>query len=669
MLAIFKKSKLPGFITASAYHRNGGEGDMAEKKEWNIGRVFSSASSSASTVFGTQRRQRRDNELTEKQANEDQTPIETPTQDEGTPEPFRRSRKAPSFVLPLIFDILLTLVLLMNSSSVFDPVVNLLYAPFQLLTIAIVFLYVCSPLGGQAGLRLLYATNTSSTRIEEIVYLDSGPAGQLYPVVELSIPNSTSIYGTQSQSVYQAGLMQSPNSKLGPRDVWGNVKIPRLSAFDGTEAKSDTNGWFYMDDIDPAVENYFSLFGHPIVSLDKYKDPKVEFTMESAYVQLKCSEFKDGPLHEFNGTYLNVTCPGCSTLQTPLALRRLEHFLDLSWGLNSTVKDNNMPQNLTFHSTSVNSTNQNMGCQAFQELVETGVECRFGKCAATKVRRSRTDHRPQVYTSLDAWASPSLDLISTGRNVSQEEFAAEVNKMMGRLYPTSSQLFLCRSQAVPVLQVRGSSFTKALDMDLSTVAKHTIEARATMLLNAAMLAYAFPASFAGDLSTDRDIYGPPHIPADGLAPFDHNATTAMDWEGSHIFEKDAPFVGASTNATVTTLTAVYKPNYAWCTILMISSLVLFCLGIAGIVCHCKNNAPNMFDPVMSWTYLNPHLTGAGPIVSAERRIQPYKNTKVLLGQLNSPPTGNGNDDERMDGVTYPPVIFGEASNIGRLDGK
>lgn len=76
-------------------------------------------------------------------------------------------------------------------------------------------------------LRLVHHSNETSTEIVPLRYVDWGPGGSLvvchyylyFFETEVSIP---------VVCTFGSALLQNQEVKAGPRDNWGNVKIPRI---------------------------------------------------------------------------------------------------------------------------------------------------------------------------------------------------------------------------------------------------------------------------------------------------------------------------------------------------------------------------------------------------------------------------------------------------------
>lgn len=141
---------------------------------------------------------------------------------------------------------------------------------------------------------------------QELRYLDNGPLGNIFTQIGL-IDGNDGMLPVTIRDGYLAALMQDERTKIGPRDVWGNVKITRIESLDVSLADSD--GWVHMVDR-VEVESYSSLSGLPIVGIRGIGEAKIRFTVETSYVTLSCPSVDRVSFG--NTTYgLSVRCTDC----------------------------------------------------------------------------------------------------------------------------------------------------------------------------------------------------------------------------------------------------------------------------------------------------------------------------------------------------------------------
>jgi len=561
----------------------------------------------------------------------------------------------------------------MNNKTMFDAILSQFYlARFSAVASALVLLWALSPLGGQASLRLMYKTNITATYDQGLRYMDTGVLGNMFANEGFINSNDIALDGQGMPltipGLYQAAVVQNLDSKLGPRDIWGNVKIPRLDRLN--QSLADADGWINFTTPSSSVESYSSLLGLPVINVSGTGD--VEFSVESVYIALAPADkvatgpmvyYSDG-IYQFTG--LNVTCPDClnwnhnDSLDPKLmTARNMLLYGEPFPQPNATMMANasySGPRSIRFDSGILGSASNpdarivTFSCPVTQHFVETTIRCTSGNCAAVRARPSTTERRNQNATSFDLWGTFALDMIS------------RISNAKAMMVSSASELFMNDSVAIPIpsgVQSPSKNF-----VDLSLVEPQLLADRASMLLNAALQTFMSPAGFTGDLlTTNLSLYGLPHIPATGvnvtLAWLNATVTRTGGGGGGGTIAgpeelvhrqimADVPFIAADTTATVTQFTEVYRADYAWVAVLIVSSAVLVATGVAGMALGSYVRAPDVFDPLMGLTYNNPHLDVPGhhSTLSATERarllrlltvrlgdVQPYSETgKISLGQ-------------------------------------
>lgn len=525
--------------------------------------------------------------------------------------------------------------------------------PGAILVWCLLPLWAMSPIGGQGSLRLMYRANVTNVTAHDLRYWDSGPLGNAFTYQAVAVGNDGA-YTPSMRDIYSAGLMQGITTKTGPRDQWRNVKIPRLPK-DTSEA--DADGWIHTPHYSVPVEAYSSLFGLPIVGLDEFEDADLQFTVETAYVELSCPSIDwvtgNERLTQPDTSTLNITCLDCHEYGEIAKARSSSLLGPPLPGFTTDMESNSSfsaPRRIHFSSRVWNGVSRTT-CDVTQRLVETMVECSLGNCAAGKIRPSRTDHRSPNVTSFDYWGTSALEMITEDR----KETDSGPRSRSG-----TSALFLQNSGLLP-LQIVGQELS-SMDgklVNLSSVRPEVFAARASMLLNAGLQTLMSPSGFAGSLTTNFTKYGPDHIPAEGLMAVADNRT---EWAESDPFDlpvaiqvlgdpRERPFIGASTNATVFRYTEVYRPSYPWVVLLVISAGVLFCIGAVGIFVRLVTMAPDIFDPVIGLTYSNKNMPSAAQhgLLSTQERLRRFGQTRVQLGYV---------EDESMR-----KVAFGETTRV------
>ncbi|KAL2862561.1 uncharacterized protein BJX67DRAFT_295101 [Aspergillus lucknowensis] len=558
-----------------------------------------------------------------------------------------------------------TLWALMNTNATADPILHLLNMPLSLLVWGLLVLWAMSPLGGQSTIRLMYKANLTEISHPELRYWDNGPFGSMFTRTAIMVGNDGS-WPLSMRDLYSSSLLQSTETKAGPVDQWANIKIPRIEAGNKTLATDD--GWMPVKK-SSQIEDFTSLFGMPVIGLSGVmKQGDVHFSVETSYIELSCGAFDQ---LEASGQLagLSVRCTNCYTTLGKDNFIRAQKYLGLpadgfyangksfEYGnpdaeINPNNPNYTLPRTLRFNST-FNSEVSSTVCQITQRPVEAYIECIDRSCTATKIRQSTTDHRNENFTVMDYWGWKVLEMISATSSGSGTR-----DVIWGS---STSELFLNDSRTAPI-QTGIGGIPDGVNM--STIDVDLFATRASILLNTGIQAFMAPTGFSGDLpSNNLSFYGDPHIPIHGLLTaanesmwqnYDANCYLYPSGVGD-LVNSGAPFVGASSNATLTHYTEVYKPEYAWAVILIISTILLVAIGIAGICVRLKTIAPNMFDPVIGLSYGNPYMSLTGKDddpLDADERANLLRDKRVQLGQV---------DDYK--GVK---AVFGEAGYVTPL---
>lgn len=134
-------------------------------------------------------------------------------------------------------------------------------------------LWGLSPLGGQSALRLVSTAPGYVDTASELRYINDMQKSEL---VDSNWIRSRS----GANALYTASLLSPSAIRNSERDVWGNLKIPRLEAVEGNASQSPIQVQ-YSDQI-----VYSSLLGIPVMGLRM--DENATFTMNTGYFALQC---------------------------------------------------------------------------------------------------------------------------------------------------------------------------------------------------------------------------------------------------------------------------------------------------------------------------------------------------------------------------------------------
>ena len=456
---------------------------------------------------------------------------------------------------------------------------------FNLLGLGLLALWVMSPIGSQAFLRLLspkLATGASQTSLP---YFDTDSESVLANSSTTSPPGPAQLQATTTfTSMYVSAVLGPSNTKNGSMDLWGNVKIPYQSSLEET-----ADGWASPND----STVYSSLTGIPIAGI---QTGKTDFSMESSYMELNCGSivgmntFIDLQPFEYdsltNATYLlsNGTYHGSNTSATTLSSNTstatwslgLDTFIspqfNRSLSTNSSSKSCQPGDNgyiaspcylrglsdsqassgtLLFQSLDVSSdTNSSPTiraafCQVQQIYVESNITCTQSVNAQTDchVVAQRNSERHRAPSAIIPLSFPEVfDAISLGlpRSFGTTQSSSKSDPSVFYLNSTST---------TDIAQADGPAILTSLPANVFSV-------RLGQLLN---------------------------------TYYSLSQTNTLMTEGSFSSFPDK----ISTMATLTASEEIYSVSWAWFAFLFIATMLMLLAAIASIICDFINLNPEI----------------------------------------------------------------------------
>jgi len=559
----------------------------------------------------------------------------------------------------------------MASQSVWGTVESQLV--LQRLTLVganLLFLWALSPLGGQASLRLMQRHDQLSLSESKLRYMTTGPGGTMWGLSSTYVGSGKF---ADAGALYTASLLAPLDTKTGPTDAWGNVKIPRLELLD--QKSTDNTGWIPVPArMDP--ENYSSLVGLPIVGLPA--DDTSTFTLEATYLTTDCGDFEQRPYPGLNSTNrartdfkkLDELVPGIVWLnkssenpfepseghrasffidtnlgfpwnaQDPMynsLLARLDGFIGYKNESRLTSEQSDTKRDIIFTSIyAMSAASSTFGlniarCSLAQQHVEVQVKCTGKRCLTDGIRGSRTDTRPSAFTGFEH-----------GRVMANfaKEFPIAVPFSVGS---SPTERFLANTATFPFVQQVGDFDQNIAYTNLSLVKPQDFSKRLSLVLNTYYQLTMQPTGYFGSLSQNLTRYGPDTMPVTDInayLPSNLSATSNsfFDWWpvfSAAVQSRDFPFIGATTTAEVTNKKEVFSCNKPWLVLLMVSSVVIFVTGLVALILKHRTLSPEMFGFVTSMTYENPWLKvpHGGTTLDAMERARLLKDVEVHVADV------------------------------------
>lgn len=170
---------------------------------------------------------------------------------------------------------------LASSTSLTSTVIS----QFQLrvvsfLGLALVYIWLLSPVGGQASIRLMGIGTKivrHPTTFDYMIYNGNGYAFNAgYKIHFVGFLNS----------IFDGAIVVPTVMQSAPRDLWGNVKIPRIEHYDQTAA-ADQDRWYNTRNGDAST--YTSFVGIPVSGMNSSRFIDYGTRIHTPYLDVTCS--------------------------------------------------------------------------------------------------------------------------------------------------------------------------------------------------------------------------------------------------------------------------------------------------------------------------------------------------------------------------------------------
>lgn len=541
----------------------------------------------------------------------------------------------------------------MASQSVWGTIESqILMRRLPLVGANLLFLWAMSPLGGQASLRLLETTNSTTIAFTPLRYLSTG-LGSAGWAMSMGTYVETDGRLTQVEAMYAATLLGNKQAKEGPEDNWGNVKIPFVDL--RNSSSKDSNAWVAVNEGIRVPEDYFSLVGTPVIG--RPQDREGTFNLEMSYLTVQCEPFHQAIVNTSDYSAVQQLVPGqlwqnmsidndpwssggrTSTffLETDIPLTNGApgdgRFNSYTGFVNSSMVGKRFPRRQITYASRFGFSAMNIAnCSIGQVHVEAGVTCSKDRCATVKVRPSLTDERDSNTTPFDHILIASLVLKAFPITYSWSKGSNPTEQF---IYNTSGFALdnpLSTFEATPQWK------------DLALLDPEVFARRLALLLNTYYQLTLAPTAYLGSLpAANLSTYGTATIPASDVNVYlppgmSTKNTTFDEWFFPFqrtTFEDKLYFVGATTKATISITHQVFICNFAWLSLLLAATITILLTGIASLVLKRRTLGPEMFGFVTSMTYSNPFvkIPNGGSMLDAMERARLLKDVEVCVGDV------------------------------------
>jgi len=473
----------------------------------------------------------------------------------------------------------------MQSRTFFATITTQLsFRALNVAAVVLLLIWLFSPLGSQAALRLISIGTQTASEADLASYVDT---------IENNIFSSRSgevSLMTALKPMYVSSMLGSPTVKASTMDLWGNVKIPYLLA----DAEQDADGWSHFSNLNLTESSYSALVGIPIISLANRNS---SFVLETTYMNLDCSRPADEPLINIslntsspNGTFIgpNTTSSG-DTGVYPVWQVALNQFVNDGLYFDGypelLVNDTDaaIPQGTLLFQTRGPWVSR---CKINQIYVESNVTCQSQSstqvpaCSVLAQRTSPQSHAPSTVTTI---SFPSVFVAAAYFWIRATDTLLESG------YSSLTEYYLQNTSASFILSGNGRDYA-----NYTNVTAAAFSSRLGQLLNTWFL--------ASQVSADTMAYG---------------------------------LIHRNTTAIYTDVHAVYVCSWKWLIIYCVSIVVMLSAALFSIWCAFHTNVPDILGCCSSLTrdsrYF--HFARGGSTLDGLERARILRNVEVRLGEV------------------------------------
>jgi hypothetical protein len=493
---------------------------------------------------------------------------------------------------------------------------------WKVLSIALILLWLLSPVGSQAALRVLSVVPAAEP-IPQVLKLD------LYSTRQASYAASDTFnsWFTSFASIFSAALFSPDAVKLSSLDLWGNVKIPIFSSL--SNISQDGNGWKKLPPSFTPI--YSSLFGIPLSGL---QTGSTTFNVESSYMELRCTN-RTSQLARSNDTFFDPGLIGGSyqsaqsvTSETAWVIGYQGDDLGSLLPNSSYQSIDSLPPNTTsqtflpgallYQDFSGANNVTSMFCTPSQVYVESTVACiksssvSSALCSVTAQRLSLLPHMPTtitLFSFIDTFLGTSFQLPNSEPQVN------DIDPIQNYIANPASNSFI---QSATFASSSGKE-SRFLNVSLEDFGTRLSQVLNTFLHGSMMNSSAFltdPTSAFAAL--------PNHGTADTPAVLAAQITAL------------SPILAIPGNNTLPLITPrpmLYSLSYPWLILFLISSLVLPISALLSAGLARRTVARDYLNSVSSLAresqYIN--VPPGGASLDGMQRSRDLKSMRIKLG--------------------------------------
>jgi hypothetical protein len=438
-----------------------------------------------------------------------------------------------------------------------------------------VLVWLLSPVGGQAALRLLGHENKNVSSTATLRYLNP------LAFMDSSLEGASSMNSARASytSIFLAALLSSSKYQDTSMDLWGNVKLPLYRNIENTTSSE----WKTAGNRHHGNTTYGSLIGVPTVGM--LSEGCSNFNIKARQFDITCSSNERKAGERNSSLWANVTS---------------------TWGLVAdpakTGRDYPRPIfSLSLVDDSAKGSNYSVtACTVNYNYLEAKVSCNGTSCGVTSMRK--LDLLTDGYTiDMDAFTRGNImtNLMSflprvDNANVGSPSARGSTNAEKWMADPTD--FIGARYDNVKLYKLDPDVYAQRLTILWNTFHQSTF---ATTAIGGAL---------------------PNNLTQTGLLTAGFGSNVTFNGTQADILQQNA---------------AVYKTNWKWFVALLFSSLVLLAAAYAGLILRYITLAPDIIGYASSLTMLNPYVptpTG-GTTLHGLERASLLHNLPVRIGDV------------------------------------
>ncbi|KAE8446296.1 hypothetical protein EG329_012382 [Mollisiaceae sp. DMI_Dod_QoI] len=491
-------------------------------------------------------------------------------------------------------------------------------------SLVLVLVWLLSPGGSQAVLRILSTTTSSIVASANVTYIN---ARQQSFAGQAEFNN----WSNGLASILSASLLAPEEVKTSPMDTWGNVKIPLFSSL--STVSEDNNGWRQISQ-SGFTPIYSSLIGIPMSALPSSNSTS---KFESTYTELTCSNITSNGTRGA-GFFIN---PGLISTTGPF-ISAQNITSDTSWAfgylgddttsllpntsiqaldtLNSSMTGNGLPGLLLYQDYTGTQNVTSIYCVPSQSYVESTITCTSSSasttpsCSVTAQRLSLLPHPPSAITPL------SISTLFLGLSSYLPVATPQLNHvdiMQNYIFSPLNNAFI-QSAQYPQFSSPSGGESRFLSLPLSDFGIRLGQILNTLLQGSTMNYTTYLTSSSSSFSNNTTTTTP-------LSSTPQALTTQI--------QALSPLL--TVPATTTHSHTTFTISYPWLALFLLSTTVLFLFGILSLLLTQITHLPSYLPYLSSLLRDSPHLSlpTGGIGVNGLKRAREVGEMRVRLGDV------------------------------------